>query len=593
MLFFSSVIILVSPAKTYSAGPLVWLEDGMTRVFKNDPAKTTSALTLFSAGNEYEMFQIVVKAPPGNTLTGVSVSVSDFLGPNNNKISADNVSLYREHYINVTAGSKKRAGDTNSPLGPGMYPDALVPFKDPATKADLTGRFDASPFNVLTSDNQPVLADVYIPGATPPGQYLANVSVSSDQGSATVQINLNVWNFSLPKTRSLKGFTNIWNSQYKTKSSYIELLKHRLNPKTVNRSDERFLIDNYSLDTIDIGLVSGAGYGNCTAGPPPSIAAVQAETAAHEKDLYLLTSYANEVWDCTSLVPTFLQWAANLRAGGIHPEIVTYPLDTLMGTDLDHTAADIWYVLPKHFNQAKSNINKLVNHQGIQVRSYNPLVQDGFSPKFTIDFPPVNARIMQGFINQSLGLTGTKFWRVDNWTTDPWHNPNLLSQGGQPVPGEGAMVYPGDMVGLPGQVVSGVRMKWFREGSEDFEYIQILKNAGQGQFALDLAKTVGADFQNWTKDKNLLLSVRQKLGEKIHSLNLPPVSPISPPPAISLTGSSKSGDANGDNLVDGQDYVIWLQNYNTQASGAAKGDFDGNGVVDGRDYVIWLNNYLK
>ena len=197
---------------------------------------------------------------------------------------------------------------------------------------------------------------------------------------------------------------------------------------------------------------------------------------------------------------------------------------------------------------------------------------------------------MQGFINQSLGAKGSKFWRVDNWTADPWNNTEATRPD---APGEGHYAYPGADVGLPGIIVPSMRLKWYREGSEDFEYIQILKNAGQGQFALDLAKTVGADFQNWTKDKNLLLSVRQKLGEKIHSLNLPPVSPISPPPTIPLTGSSKPGDANGDNLVDGTDYSIWHSKYNQSALGAANGDFDNNGFVDGPDYVIWLNNYNR
>src|SRR3989338_5131097 len=121
---------LAVPLKTYAAGPVFWLEDGLTRVFKNDPAKTANAITLYAAKNEYEPFQVVVKAPPGNPLTGVNVSVSDFQGPNNNKISADNVSLYREHYVNVTSGSKRRTGDTNIPLGPGFYPDALIPFID-------------------------------------------------------------------------------------------------------------------------------------------------------------------------------------------------------------------------------------------------------------------------------------------------------------------------------------------------------------------------------------------------------------------------------------------------------------------------------
>ena len=581
---------LAVPLKTYAAGPVIWLEDGLTRVFKNDPAKNQSSLALYSAGNEYEMFQIIIKVPPGNTLTNVRVSVSDFAGPNNNKISADNVSLYREHYVNVTAGSKKRAGDTNSPLGPGFYPDALIPFIDPATKIDLTGRLDASPFNVLPSENQPVLADIYIPAGTPPGQYNSTVTIASGQGTASADVILIVWNFSLPKTRSLKGFTNIWNTQYKTKSSHIELLKHRLNPKSVNRADERFFIDNFGLDSVDLGLVSGAGYQNCNASPPPSQATVQAAVANHEQDLYLLSSYANEVWDCTSLAGSFLNWAASLRAGGAHPMIVTYPADALMGTDLNHTAADVWSILPKHYDTAKTNIQKLVNHPGIQVWFYNPLVQEGFSPKFTVDFLPINSRIMQGFINQSLGARGSKFWRVDNWTADPWNNTEATRPD---APGEGHYAYPGADVGLPGIIVPSMRLKWYREGSEDFEYIQILKNAGQGQFALDLAKTVGADFQNWTKDKNLLLSVRQKLGEKIHSLNLPPISPISPPPTISVTGSSKPGDANGDNLVDGTDYSIWHSKYNQSALGAANGDFDNNGFVDGPDYVIWLNNYNR
>ena len=62
---------------------------------------------------------------------------------------------------------------------------------------------------------------------------------------------------------------------------------------------------------------------------------------------------------------------------------------------------------------------------------------------------------------------------------------------------------------------------------------------------------------------------------------------INPTPSLAQT----SADANGDGKVDGLDYVIWLNNYNRQTTGADKGDFDGNGLVNGLDYVIWLNNY--
>lgn len=57
-------------------------------------------------------------------------------------------------------------------------------------------------------------------------------------------------------------------------------------------------------------------------------------------------------------------------------------------------------------------------------------------------------------------------------------------------------------------------------------------------------------------------------------------------------GQTIYGDANGDGRVDGIDYVIWLNNYNTQTeNGASAGDFNEDGRVDGVDYVVWLNTY--
>lgn len=52
------------------------------------------------------------------------------------------------------------------------------------------------------------------------------------------------------------------------------------------------------------------------------------------------------------------------------------------------------------------------------------------------------------------------------------------------------------------------------------------------------------------------------------------------------------GDANGDQKVDGVDFVVWLNHYNqTTSNGVSFGDFNGSGKVDGVDFVIWLNNY--
>ncbi|KKU96023.1 MAG: hypothetical protein UY28_C0039G0005, partial [Candidatus Amesbacteria bacterium GW2011_GWB1_48_13] len=69
--------------------------------------------------------------------------------------------------------------------------------------------------------------------------------------------------------------------------------------------------------------------------------------------------------------------------------------------------------------------------------------------------------------------------------------------------------------------------------------------------------------------------------------------PIKSPTKTPTPVSGKPGDANGDNLVNGLDYLIWLSHYGEFVSGPANGDFNNSGKVDGADYLIWLSNYGK
>lgn len=69
-----------------------------------------------------------------------------------------------------------------------------------------------------------------------------------------------------------------------------------------------------------------------------------------------------------------------------------------------------------------------------------------------------------------------------------------------------------------------------------------------------------------------------------------PASPTSTP--VPTSPSGKPGDANGDNRVDGQDYVVWLGHFGASTSaGPSGGDFNRSGRVDGQDYVVWLNGF--
>ncbi|MCC7087441.1 MAG: hypothetical protein IT427_20755 [Pirellulales bacterium] len=62
--------------------------------------------------------------------------------------------------------------------------------------------------------------------------------------------------------------------------------------------------------------------------------------------------------------------------------------------------------------------------------------------------------------------------------------------------------------------------------------------------------------------------------------------------SVSVYNSLLPGDFDGDNDVDGADFVVWQTHFPT-ASGAslATGDADGDGDVDGADFVTWQSHF--
>ena len=58
-------------------------------------------------------------------------------------------------------------------------------------------------------------------------------------------------------------------------------------------------------------------------------------------------------------------------------------------------------------------------------------------------------------------------------------------------------------------------LKWLREGIEDYEYVPLLKARGQGEFALNVSRSVGANWSNCTRDVDALENARRTLGEAL------------------------------------------------------------------------------
>ena len=200
--------------------------------------------------------------------------------------------------------------------------------------------------------------------------------------------------------------------------------------------------------------------------------------------------------------------------------VVTIPSPELYddGTGNDRSVVDIWIVKPSMYEQAPNRIAEVMA-KGDEVWFYTGL-KGSNSPKWLLDYPPINFRIPQGFISQSLGFTGMLYWKADLWTAeDPWQDITIhfRNEGKKAFPGDGMLFYPGEKVGVTG-IVPSMRMKWIRDGIEDYEYIEMLKQLGEEDFAIQISRSIGTDWKRWTRDPNRLTDARLKLGNAIEKI---------------------------------------------------------------------------
>jgi hypothetical protein len=508
-LLLTAVLLLVGaftlPAFVSAAGPIVWTAPSLTLIMQNTAQGAASQATIKAAKGETESFQIAIKAPAGG-LTNVNVTPAALVGPGGASIGTSDITLYREHYINIT---NPISGGRNKSIGPGMYPDGLIPFVNPTTGADLTGTLDAVPFSLTADKNSAIWVDVSVPRTAVAGTYQGTFTVTSGQGEVSVPVTLSVWNFTLPLKPALDSLFQYWNHTDSLQANQ-EILKNRIMPQNVNTSLERNLIDNLGMKITDLGFWSGANVSHCTMSATPSVSTITSRKATHQQDLGFYSFPADEIDGCPSVFPTLTQWGRNLHQAGVDLLVTMSPNPNLFDDGTGRSVVDIWVVLPVMYDDTTQLINHAIA-KGDQVWSYNVLEQDSYSPKWVIGFAPMNWRIQPGFINESLGLTGLLYWQNDQWTSDPWNNVYDSYNS----PGNGMFVYPGDQVGLPGSVIASMRLKWLRDGADDYDCIELLKQKGDGAWALSIAKTVGPDWTNWTRDINALESARIQLGDRL------------------------------------------------------------------------------
>src|SRR5260370_11616866 len=199
---------------TASSAFTVWAETSLVRVGKTAPPGTASFITRSGARGETVDTQVIVRAPAGG-LTNVNLSASVLTGPGGASIAASSVTLYREYYVSVT-GTANYGGGSNPPLGSGTYAEPLIPFNDPETGVALCGTeatLKACNATISEGQNQPYWIDISVPRGpsnSPPGIYTGTISITADQGNATVPVTLTVRNFELPAQPSEFSLWSLW-----------------------------------------------------------------------------------------------------------------------------------------------------------------------------------------------------------------------------------------------------------------------------------------------------------------------------------------------------------------------------------------------
>jgi hypothetical protein len=452
------------------------------------------------------------------------------VGPQCSTLPATGFTFYREHYVNVTQPSNTGAGGAQA----GVYPDALIPFKNPFTGQPISGgTYPSAPFEVPPGQNQPVYVEIYVPDGTPAGVYAGAVTVTRDNSVkvADVPVSLTVLNIAIPKTSSLRSAFHDYDSDHSlgparyygyanqspehfslAKALDENLIAHRVMPEgpigTAFNADSRgHIVPNSQVDATitslltrpeytDFALSFGEGYPFDK--PTTQNRSLALTFLSDAFQWFSSRGLVDKVWlrpqdepqtradfqrvrDFADLIhDANPKYRVAITADFSQPEVQTYLYGHI---NMFIMGSWSWDPVATALRQAAGD--KIWSYTGDVENYQNP------SPFWQIDFPLLNYRIVP-WISYRYGLEGMLYWTSHYWEQlqargrSPWTDPCTDIEGGSCYNGEGMLIYPGKEVNyvIPQNAygsaspvpvygpIPSLRLKAIRDGMQDYELLQ-------------------------------------------------------------------------------------------------------------------------
>lgn len=554
---------------------VIWAVPAEQKVRPDDRPETSNLvwnddekkIRVAGARNEHVPFQVVITAPVpakrGPAADGFFIESTPLSSVQGKTIGTEHVQFYLEHYIFLD-GKSSEVGAT------GYWPDALAPIKKPFSMA--------AHYSVVK--NRPIWVDVTVPAGTPGGVYRGDITVTQHgKKVTTLQVELEVYNFSLPDETPLITYMNVSKGSLArfyhkpsdseeieklTKTYYDFLYKNRMEPWfndmllpeiTVSGKNVKVKFDDakydYYMNTLKTKRVLlNAFPGNLrkqvseerfSKGFTDKVQSYLVQVTKYFekngwKDRLVFNSPIDEPRSKEDYEDT-RKWAHLVHeAAG---DDVAFLVTRTPVPNADHPE---WGTLRGHVNNFSIHGNHLNNPdvkkaileeqaKGGEMTWYISCDQGYPQPNYFIDAPALDL-VMVPWITSRYGMDGILYWAMNFWsqTPNPWldastFHSGFLCSGGWVLNGEGSLFYPGDdterYTGQPNVEgpVSSLRFELLREGIEDYVVLSMLKKSGDEEFAKRLVSSLVVDVSAFSRNLKELYLARETMARRLQGTN--------------------------------------------------------------------------